>query len=130
MYLINFIALWRTLAVISLKKMHTLLLIIKEYSISAVPLSSQLLHDDILKAAKDLNKLTAGIEDYNFIERDVQHFADLQGKKYTLSVVIRLYDLSNQQPCINFFIQLVYRALGVSLITKSYVSCSSFHISS
>ena len=71
---------------------YTLLLIIKAYSNSAVPLSSQLLQDDILRAASDLEALTPSIENYDLISKDLQHFTDLQGKKYTLALVIRLFD--------------------------------------
>ena len=72
---------------------YTLILTVKWFdSSAAVPTENSLLQDSLIKAAKDLNKLTPGIEDYDFIERDVQHFTDMRGKKYTLSVVIRLYD--------------------------------------
>ena len=72
---------------------YRLILTVKWFDNSAtVPTENNLLQDSLIKAAKDLNKLTPGIEDYDFIERDVQHFTDAQGRKYTLSVVIRIYD--------------------------------------
>jgi hypothetical protein len=72
---------------------YRLILTVKWFDNSAtVPTENNLLQDRLIKAAKDLSKLTPGIEDYDFIERDVQHFTDMQGKKYTLSVVIRVYD--------------------------------------
>ena len=79
------------------RNVYSLLLIIKAYSSSAVPLSSQLLQDDILKAANDLEALTPSIENYDLISRDIQHFTDLQGRKYTLALVIRLFDYRTTQ---------------------------------
>src|SRR5688572_27727566 len=72
---------------------YRLILTVKWFNNSAtVPTENNLLQDRLIKAAKDLSKLTPDIEDYDFIERDVQHFMDSQGRKYTLSVVIRIYD--------------------------------------
>jgi hypothetical protein len=78
---------------IKAENIYTLILTVKWFDSSAtVPTENSLLRDRLIKAANDLNKLTPGVEDYDFIERDVQHFTDMIGKKYTLSVVIRLYD--------------------------------------
>ena len=72
---------------------NSLILTVKWFDSSAtVPTENSLLRDRLIKAANDLNKFTPGVEDYDFIERDVQHFTDMRGKKYTLSVVIRLFD--------------------------------------
>ena len=79
------------------RNVYTLLLITKEYSSSVVPLSSQLLQDDLLKAANDLEALSLSIENYDLISRDIQHFTDLQGRKYTLTLVIRLCDYRTTQ---------------------------------
>jgi|SRR5688572_6486373 len=72
---------------------YRLILTVKWFDNSAtVPTENSLLQDKLIEASKDLNKLTPSIEDYDFIERDVQHFTDTQGRKYTFSVVIRIYD--------------------------------------
>jgi hypothetical protein len=74
------------------QQIYTVLLNVKWFNYSTAPVASTLLQDHLLTAAKELESLTPSIENYDFISRDVQHFTDLLGRKYTLLIAIRLYD--------------------------------------